>query len=569
MPDSPNSIRPRLTWREREARTIHGALLDPGLVPAGEASPTVYEPDVLLLSPWARVERSDEEAREAARDVDASQADPRNEALGQLQSVATKLGWTVADEPLEDPERGPQPSDGTASRSAAPAASRRRAGVAQTQRVRIRVAPDARPDAPQVPPDAWRLLVEARKSGIRGMGLNHLLTTDDLGSNPFKGNPFKGNPFKGNPFKGNPFKGNPAGLEGYAYPGFGGRQPVAFVGPDLTPPSLPLGERPVVAILDTGCGEHPWLKNAVITDVAGLYDGEIGVVDPVSDPDTHPSLGSPLDGVVDSAAGHGTFIAGIVLQACPEARILPVRVADGEGVIRESDLLGALGRLVAIVEDPKAGHRIDVVNLSCSYYHESPEQESIDSELYDLLRRLRAAGTVVVCSAGNDATDRPAAPASLHHWDGADCGIADEGDIAPLVTVGALNPSLTSVALFSNVGAWVKTYVRGVSVLSTVPTNFQGGVQPDLVSDEYGRRRQTLDIDDFGSGFAVWSGTSFAAPVVAGRIAAELVGPRPGGAAAAAGKNPTVAAAATAVKAVTDAADKKDDSVIKKPAGPA
>ena len=38
-------------------------------------------------------------------------------------------------------------------------------------------------------------------------------------------------------------------------------------------------------------------------------------------------------------------------------------------------------------------------------------------------------------------------------------------------------------------------------------------------------RRETIDPDDFTGGFALWSGTSFAAPYVAARLAHALVEP--------------------------------------------
>jgi hypothetical protein len=35
--------------------------------------------------------------------------------------------------------------------------------------------------------------------------------------------------------------------------------------------------------------------------------------------------------------------------------------------------------------------------------------------------------------------------------------------------------------------------------------------------------RESIDPDDFTGGFALWSGTSFAAPTMAGRIAAKML----------------------------------------------
>ena len=220
--------------------------------------------------------------------------------------------------------------------------------------------------------------------------------------------------------------------------------------------------------------------------------------------------------IFDDAAGHGKFIAGVVLQNCGDAQIVPVRVADGEGVILENNLIGALGRLLKLMQDgtlpAELGvDKIDVLNLSFSYYHESPDAPGTISEMRTLLDGMRALGCVVVCSAGNDATTRPAYPAAI-----------PAANPARHISVGALNPSDHSVAMFSNIGRWVQVYAPGVSVISSLPDTFDGGVQAGTRDDGYGHRRETLDADDFRGGFGVWSGTSFAAPVVAGLIARHI-----------------------------------------------
>jgi subtilisin family serine protease len=94
-----------------------------------------------------------------------------------------------------------------------------------------------------------------------------------------------------------------------------------------------------------------------------------------------------------------------------------------------------------------------------------------------------------------------------------------------VVSVGALNPNGTD-AMFTNAGPWVRTYAPGASVVSTTPP-FQGGWQPMARTEAYQRIRETEDPDDYTGAFAIWSGTSFAAPLVAGRIASALASALP------------------------------------------
>jgi subtilisin family serine protease len=183
------------------------------------------------------------------------------------------------------------------------------------------------------------------------------------------------------------------------------------------------------------------------------------------------------------------------------------------------DALAELGELVRrVVDGEEQGQLVDVVNLSMGYYHETPEDALFDSVMLARLQDLGALGVAVVVSAGNDATARPLFPAAFAPFPG---GPPPMPDCVPITTVGALNPD-GSVSLFNNAGPWVNTWRTGAAVVSTMPT-YGGGNEPVVRTKVAGQERESIDPDDFSGGFAVWSGTSFASPVLAGEVAAKLL----------------------------------------------
>jgi subtilisin family serine protease len=109
---------------------------------------------------------------------------------------------------------------------------------------------------------------------------------------------------------------------------------------------------------------------------------------------------------------------------------------------------------------------------------------------------------VVVASAGNEGTTQPMYPAA------ATGGIAVGAltKLPPRSGRGA-DPERAS---FSNYGPWVDCATAGVDVVGPYVTGYGG-------PDSAGHRTRF-------KGWAAWSGTSFAAPHVAGRIAAVLGG---------------------------------------------
>ncbi len=182
-----------------------------------------------------------------------------------------------------------------------------------------------------------------------------------------------------------------------------------------------------------------------------------------------------LVGELGPDAGHGTFVAGLVRQACPEARILSVRLFRDNGVVNELDLLRALQllclrQLVALRPRSRVAP-FDVVTMSLGYYHELPEDPAFDPLLRGPLTLLGKLGVAVVASAGNDATTRPCYPAAFAPRR---LTPAPRGRV-PLSAVGALNPDGT-VAMFSNDGPWVHHLRAGAGLVSTVPTDLDGSL---------------------------------------------------------------------------------------------
>ena len=173
----------------------------------------------------------------------------------------------------------------------------------------------------------------------------------------------------------------------------------------------------------------------------------------------------------------------------------------------------------AAVRDGNTQESIDVITLSLGYRHETPGAFDDEEALFRVLRGLAELGVTIVAAVGNDASDveyYPAAYAS-HVTTG-----------APMVSVGALNPDHRTVSVYSNTGTWVRTYAAATSVVSTMPTTFNASRRSELLQQANPSAlpavptRGAVDLDDYSGGFGLWSGTSFAAPALAGDIASSI-----------------------------------------------
>ena len=227
-----------------------------------------------------------------------------------------------------------------------------------------------------------------------------------------------------------------------------------------------VGTGVVVAVLDTGVdANHPELAGRILPG----FDFIDGDTDPA---DLGDGVDTDGDGLTDEMTGHGTFVAGLVSLIAPAAKILPVRVLDGDG---NGDLwLLAKGMFYAI------DRGVEVINISISSTYKGEATQDAVLEAANL-------GIIVVAAAGNCNTDDPPEyPAMRDHF--LAVGASDDGDLK---------------GGFSNYGEDMSLMAPGVSALI--------GSEPDPA-------RSIISLLPAG-GYAYWEGTSMATPVVAGAAA--------------------------------------------------
>jgi Subtilase family len=347
----------------------------------------------------------------------------------------------------------------------------------------------------------------------------------------------------------------PTITDSYQFSGGDTRTPVTVL---LDPPARrptrdcerDYGRRPVVAVLDTGVLPHPWLEGDPAAPGGGYgaaADGFVMVDDKIQDAIREegeharargdkprqviknawdrPDADDPLIGELNGALAHGTFIAGIVRQVTPDARVLAVRAMHSDDVCNEGDIICGLHHLakrIALAEAGDLAAMVDVLSLSFGYFSESPHDVVVTAGLWKAIKVFLDLGVVVAAAAGNFAMSQEFYPAAFALETPA------AGQV-PVISVGALNPNGTK-ASFSNDGHWVTAWAWGAAVVSTYPPGIDGSRTPELripVNRKPPGRLppgcEALDPDDYSGGFAVWSGTSFSAPYLAALVAGAML----------------------------------------------
>jgi subtilisin family serine protease len=272
-------------------------------------------------------------------------------------------------------------------------------------------------------------------------------------------------------------------------------KPTEWQPQDVPTSAIPPGAGLTVGLIDTGFAlRTEWFRRRVTGDPE----------EPIQD-----SYGRLLPN-----SGHGTFVAGVVLQYAPGANVIVEGVFDRYGAV--NDLAAALALLSLFDKDA------DVVNMSIGAYTRRDRGMLAFERALDYVT-FHKPDLVMVAAAGNDGLDRPCFPA------------ADKR----VIGVGAVERRRNRWcrASFSDYGWWVDACAPGVELESTF-FDYEGTVVPhhdepvqdrdelqepahDACGGPAVREATKPEILRF-DGTAIWSGTSFSAPIVSAAIVTAI-----------------------------------------------
>ncbi len=246
------------------------------------------------------------------------------------------------------------------------------------------------------------------------------------------------------------------------------------------------GSGGAIAIIDTGVkSDHPAVAGRVVAGacfVSGVVIGDgQGECPNGQEVDLGVDAGAPCTG--SAGCSHGTSVAGVAAGAAvsgvgpgglaPGANIVSVRVfpQSGSGAW-DLDVLRGLDW----VADNAESLNIVAVNVSiASSTTFAGNCDGIAPAYVEAFARLLSVGVIPVVAAGNN---------------GSDGSVSRPGCVSSAVTVGAVDNATLLIARYSNRSSVVDLFAPGGPMLAPSP-----------------------------NGYSVRSGTSFAAPVVAGLVA--------------------------------------------------
>jgi subtilisin family serine protease len=248
------------------------------------------------------------------------------------------------------------------------------------------------------------------------------------------------------------------------------------------PPRIPDGPGTgvTVGVVDTGYRRHRWVRGACTYSADDLEE-------------------RPAEGL-DQIAGHGLFVAGLVLEQAPGATVRMERVLSTDGHAEAIEVHDAICRLAV------AGASIINLSLGCFSVDDRPPlvlEHAIQwARTYQVSQGRQPDDIVFVASAGNNG-DRPGVDPHRRFWPAALPGVWAVASAEPAANGGAG----WGLSGFSARADWVNAAAPGREVLSAW-TPWSG---PQEGEEQW----------------AYWSGTSFSSGVLSGVLARAFAASSP------------------------------------------